>query len=139
MDATVTFRRRIMIAIAGFSVLAILMLLTTKRWESMITALLPASVIYRIFSNERHLALEVRQLATVAWPTRLFLFGPLPAFSLSVIVFWFPGYAPNMNVWGKYGLASFCLALLLVKVYERFLLARKRATATNTEKAQNHP
>jgi hypothetical protein len=67
-----------------------------------------------------------RSPTSAASPRKVPLFIFLPVLSLAVIAFWFPVYAKNWNPWGTYAVASFSLALLLVKIYERYLLIRKR-------------
>jgi len=121
-----TTRKRRIIATSCVCGVAALLFLITSRVESLLTIILPGAVIHWMISNERRLAEEGSELPSVPWPTRAALFIFLPVLSLAVIAFWFPVYAKNWNPWGTYAVASFSLALLLVKIYERYLLIRKR-------------
>jgi len=93
----------------------------TRHVESLVTIILRGVAVHWMVSNERRLAEEGSELLSVP-----FLFVLLPAGSLAVIAFWFPLYAKDLNPWGTYAGALFSLALLLVKIYERFLLIRRR-------------
>ena len=121
-----TTRKRRTIANTSICVVAMLLVLITRHVESLVTIILPSAVVHWIISRERRFAAEDPELPSVPWPTRAALFRLLPALSLAVIAFWFNVYGKNWNPWGLYAVASFSLALLLVKIYERFLLIRKR-------------
>ena len=123
-----TLKRRI-IANMFICAVAVLLVLITRHVESLVTIILPGAVVHWMISNERRLAEEGSELPSVPWPTRAALFVFLPALSLALIASWFPVYAKNWNPWEAYAVASFSLALLLVKIYERYLLIRKRTKA----------
>lgn len=121
----VTHKRRLIANVAiGF--VALVFFLVTKRAQSVVTVILPAAAIHWMISNERRLVADGEDLPNVPWPTRAVLFVLIPSLSLVVIAFWFPIYAKNWNPWGTYAVASFSLGLLLVKIYERYLLIRRR-------------
>ena len=110
-----------------------LLVLITRRVESLVTIILPGAVVHWIISRERRLAAEGSELPSVPLPSRVALFVLLPAQSLAVIAY--NPYGKNWNPWGLYAVASFSLALVLAKSYERFLLIRKR---TKESAAANH-
>jgi hypothetical protein len=121
-----TTRKRRIIANTLICAVAVLLVLITRHVESLVTIILPGTVVHWIISNERRLGEEDSELPSVPWPTGAALFVFLPVLSLAVIAFWFSVYAKNWNPWGIYAVASFSLALLLVKIYERYLLIRRR-------------
>lgn len=126
MEIGKTTRRRRIIASALLCVVAVFLVIITRHVESLVAIILPGAVVNWMISRERRLAEEDSKLPDVPWPTRAALFVFLPALSLAIMVFWFSAYAKNWNPWGIYAIASFSLALLLVKIYERYLLIRKR-------------
>ena len=105
---------------------AVLLMLFTRRWESALTVTLPGCVVNWIILRERRLALHGFQLPTVAWKARISIFALPLLISVGIVVFWFPGYAKGMKPLAVYSIASFSIALLLVKQYEWFLAVRRR-------------
>jgi hypothetical protein len=134
---TITRRRQI-VATFGLALFALVLHFVTGNKVSIITIVLPGAAVYWMIARERRVACEEKRLPSVPWPTRLALFGVLPGFSMGIILFWLPHCAPEMNPWVKYSGASFCLGLVLAKAYERFLLARRRASAA-IEKTPERP
>ena len=95
------------IANALLCMVAVLLVLATKRAESFVVAILPCAVVNWMISNERRLADEDPELPSVPWPTRAALFIFLPVASLAIIAFWFPVYAKDWNPWGLYAVGGF--------------------------------
>lgn len=131
-----TLKHRI-IANASLLAVAALLVLTSRQVESVVATILPGVVVNWMISNERRLAEKGPEMPSVPWPTRAMLFVVLPMLSLAVIAFWFPVYAKNWNPWGIYAVASFSLALLFVKIYERYLLIRKRMMGSDAQNAES--
>jgi hypothetical protein len=127
-------RKRRIIATAATVVVAALLVVITRRVESLVTIILPSAALHWMISNERRLAEEGSELPMVPLATRIALFVPLPAMSLALIAFWLPTYLKDLNPWGSYAVASFSLALLLVKMYERFLRIRRRMQESTAPK-----
>jgi hypothetical protein len=124
-SAIIARRRRIITALCAVALAAVLPLITRSR-ESLVTIVFPVAAIFWMIAREHRMAREGERFAPVPLLKRLMIFGIFPAFSVGVILFWAPSYAAEMNPWVKYGCASFCLALVLVKIYERYLLIRSR-------------
>jgi hypothetical protein len=126
-----THKRRL-IANVAVGCIALALFLVTKCVQSLVTVILPAAAVHWMISNERRLAADGKDLPNVPLLTRAVLFVLIPGLSLAVIAFWFPVYARKWNPWGIYAIASFSLGLLLVKIYERYLLIRRRLKAGAT-------
>ena len=116
------------IANIGLVAVAALIFFVSRRWESPLTVVLPGCVIHWIISRENRSARDGFQLPRVRWQTKFTLFVLPVAFSMGIILFWLPAHAHGMNPWGIYSIASFSVALLLVKLYERFLSIRRKTT-----------
>lgn len=129
MNQSVITRRRLTVATVGLAVFAVALPLVTRRLESIVTVVLPAAVIYWMIARENRLFGENQKFSPVPWATKVLIFGLFPGASLAIILIWFPRYASAINVWGKYSIASFCLALVLVKAYERYLAVRRKGTS----------
>src|SRR5437764_7567834 len=104
----------------GLLAVAAILLLVTKRWESVLTVVLPALVINWIVSREDHLQRGGGTRSEIRWQTAFLNFAVPLGLCLCVILFWFPRHLGNFPVWGAYLIGSFSMALLLVKPYERF-------------------
>ena len=114
------------IASIGSILVASALLLATKQWESMLTIVLPSVAIYWMIWREDKLARQGYEFPSVGWPIKAGLFLLVPAISLSVVMFWFTRHLTRLQPWALYLVASFSGALMLVKVYERYLLVRRR-------------
>jgi hypothetical protein len=122
------------VANIGLVAVAAFIYFVSKRWESTLTVVLPGCVIHWIISRENRLARDGFQFPRVRWQTKLALFVLPLAFSMGLTAFWFPAYTHSMNPWGIYSIASFSMALLLVKLYEHFLsIRRKTAVAAEVD------
>ena len=76
---------------------------------------------------KRRLARQGFNFPQVGWPVKFMVFVLPVAFSLGIVIFWFPTLAHGLNAWATYSIASFSMALLFVKLYERYLSIRKKA------------
>jgi len=121
-----SFEKRRRTANLGFMVGTALLVLITRHVESAITFVLPILAVRWMISRESRIAQQRPSIPRVPRATSIRLFAILPAISACLIVFWAPNYMKGFNLWGLYGICSFSLALLLVKLYERFLLIRRR-------------
>lgn len=119
-----------MIANVAFVIVSALFIVITKRWESCVTPILPCCVLNWMISRESRLAREGFQFPEVRWQIVFVL--PI-AVSLGIIAFWFPSYGSRLNAWAIYSIASFSVALLLIKLYERYLSIRKRMSVASDE------
>ena len=129
------FQQKRLIANLGFVAGTALMLLITRRSQSAVTFVLPYLAVRWMISREEQIARQEPGLPTISRWTRIRLFIVLPAISVCLIAFWLPNYSKGSNLWVTYGGASFALGLLLVKLYERFLLIRRRLSSRYQRKA----
>lgn len=104
-----------------------LLVLITEQWESFVTFVLPGWAVNWMISNERRLVREGFQFPQIRWQVKFIVFVLPVAFSLGLVALWFPNYAHALNAWAIYSIASFSVALLLVKLYERYLSIRRKA------------
>lgn len=112
------------LANVGLFAVAAILLLATRRWESALTIVLPTCVIHWIIARENHVRPPE---AKVRWKVRLVSFLVPVGLCLGVVLFWFPAHIGSLPLWGAYSIASFSIALVLVKLYERDLRMRKSA------------
>jgi|SRR6185437_13350416 len=108
----------------GLLAVAATLMLVSKRWESALTVVLPVIVINWIISREHRLR-GAGAHSAIRWQTAFLNFAVPLVLCLCVILFWFPRHLGSFPIWGAYLIGSFSMALLLVKLYERFLRMRK--------------
>ena len=126
MEPMRTTRNRRIIANSAIVLVAIVLFVATRQPESFLAVILPGAALNWIISREGRLACEGYGFPNVGWLTKgtLLMF---PICSVVIVVYWIPRYATKLHGWALYGGISFSFGLLLVKLYERYLLARKRA------------
>jgi hypothetical protein len=121
-----TFRQQIALIVAGTFVYGISLIWVSHQWEAIAGVVLPAVTILWIVARENRLRQTGTQVASVSLATRLLLFAVIPGASIAVILFWFPSKRLGMNPLAAWSIASFGLALVLVKSYERLLRIRRQ-------------
>lgn len=117
------------LANTGLIAIAATLMLATKRWESALTIVLPAVVIHWIISREYRRWRCGGTQREIGWQTAFVNFATPIGLCLGVVLFWFPRHIGGFPAWGAYAIASFSMALLLVKLYEKYLRMQKAAEA----------
>jgi hypothetical protein len=122
------------LANVGLVAAAAVLVIVTKRWESALTIVLPAVVIHWIISREGSLRRNGLFQREIRWQAVSVNFGIPLGLCLGVVLFWFPRRIVGFPVWGAYSIASFSMALLLIKLYERYLRMRKTEKAVENNR-----
>jgi hypothetical protein len=103
----------------------ILLFLTTRKWESLITIILPGAAIHWMISNEQKLSMQRQRRLQVDRKTMITLLGVPMVISILVVIFYIPRMSMKLNSWTIYAIASFSLGFLLVNLYGRYVAMRK--------------